>query len=184
MGNLCWDMWKAGLALAVAALAVLVLGGHTAPAATPAAAAASAPVLADGTVPRCGSARILVNARVTGPGYALDGTIVLGPSLSRYPAVAQRIVVLHECAHLTVGRNEAAADCLAVATGRYQGWLTADGLDETCRAIAGTRADRTHSAGAGRCAQMRRCFAAAGATDASFTPLDATFESQSPSRSL
>jgi Ribbon-helix-helix protein, copG family len=63
----------------------------------------------------------------------------------------RRFVFLHECGHIHVGLDEAAADCWAVKRGKLEGWLTPDHLQSICK----------RSGGGERCQALQACYAGA-----------------------
>ncbi|MDX2263888.1 MAG: hypothetical protein NW215_02800 [Hyphomicrobiales bacterium] len=104
---------------------------------------------------------------VLAPGFedyaaAFPGFLIVNPE--RFPKltlIVQRWAWAHECGHQFVGRDELAADCYAIATGRAQGWLDAAGMDAICAFISRAPGGSNHPPGVQRCAVMRKCFARA-----------------------
>ncbi|MEZ5775434.1 MAG: hypothetical protein R3D33_12235 [Hyphomicrobiaceae bacterium] len=110
----------------------------------------------------CHAADVYVGGDVPGPGFAVKGTILLGPQyLKKYPSTTQRLIFLHECAHQYVGADETAADCWAVRIAKRQGWLTPAGINSTCKALWHTAGGVYHLPGPQRCAALRECYASA-----------------------
>jgi Ribbon-helix-helix protein, copG family len=72
--------------------------------------------------------------------------------LATHERYFRRFVFLHECGHIHVGSNEAAADCWAAKRGKQEGWLTPDHLPSICRRLGG---------GSDRCQALQTCYAAA-----------------------
>ena len=106
--------------------------------------------------------KIVVDGRVPGPGFAMPGVILLGPKyLKAYPAIVQRFIFMHECAHQYVGANETAADCWAAKVGKRQGWFNAATLGRVCKAFWSTQGGAYHLPGPERCAVLRQCFSEA-----------------------
>lgn len=150
--GLAWAsrLWASAVAVVVGALA---MGGS---------AGAGTTSQIGGITLSCHAAEVVVNDEVPGPGFAVPGLIMFGPRyLKQYPPLVQRLIFLHECGHQYVGRDETAADCYAVETGKRQGWLTAGGLAQACKALWHTSADGVHLAGPERCAALQACFEAA-----------------------
>lgn len=77
--------------------------------------------------------------------------------LTRHPDAVVIFIFKHECAHKS-GAGESGADCAAARAGRQQGWLTAAGVDEVCKALAREKEGGSHPSGAARCTNIRRCF--------------------------
>ena len=58
------------------------------------------------------------------------------------PTVVKRFIYAHECGHQTVGRDESAADCFAVARGFREKWIQGQDLNKICRFCASSRGRR------------------------------------------
>ena len=141
------------VAVAILSFAVVLLSGADAE-------AGSAKIA--GVRMNCHAANVVVSNEVPGPGFALAGTILLGPKyLKKYPPIVQRLIFLHECAHQYVGPDEVEADCWAVKVAKRQGWLTPAGVKSTCKAIWHTNGGYTHPNGPERCAKLIACYGAA-----------------------
>ncbi len=107
----------------------------------------------------CAVARVEYSSATPAVAFAQRGRIVLNRRLlSRFPAITQRMIFLHECAHQYVGYNETAADCWAIRAGVRQGWLGSSGIKQFCRSIYGTVGTAFHLPGPARCEAMKRCF--------------------------
>jgi hypothetical protein len=107
----------------------------------------------------CYAANVVLNDKLPGPGFAVDGELWFNPKyLRNYPPVVQRFIFMHECGHQYVGIDETAADCWAVARGKQQGWLTEQGVALACKAIWNTASDGAHLDGPVRCEALKQCF--------------------------
>jgi len=104
------------------------------------------------------SGAVTVVAYVNDIAYAKPGVIYLNPKFFDLPGYVQLYIYAHECGHQMVGSNESAADCWAVKTGRNQGWLPPEGMDQVCRFTFPSSGDWTHMPGPQRCAQMVACY--------------------------
>ena len=146
------------------------IGQFSDPDATPTAAAYAAAV--SGTIVPAGQMSIKGQSLICGRrptvldnnlddyGAAFPGFIILNPKLlARVPAVVQRWIYAHECAHQFRGPDEATADCFAVQRGRRAGWLNQEGLEQVCTFIRPAAGSFMHPAGPRRCEIMRQCFA-------------------------
>jgi hypothetical protein len=98
-------------------------------------------------------------AQIPDIAMARPGALFFRPDFFNLPTYVQLYIYAHECAHQFVGGNEVAADCWAVRTGRDQGWLPRQGLEQVCQYTYHSRGDWTHPAGPVRCQNMRMCYA-------------------------
>jgi hypothetical protein len=80
------------------------------------------------------------------------------PYVGKVPTAVKLWIYSHECGHLLGGPDENKADCFAVRRGRFDGWLTPQGLDEVCSFISAARPDAAHASGPDRCNLMRECW--------------------------
>ena len=113
----------------------------------------------DGRRMTCGKYPTVLDPDLHDFAAAPSGFLILNPD--RFAGLATPVklwIYAHECAHQTVGSDEAKADCGAVQRGRREGWLTASGLQQVCDFMRPARADRSHFSGAQRCIQMQECF--------------------------
>lgn len=117
----------------------------------------------DGRRMACGRLPTVLDPRLDDFGVQLPGFLVLNPKLFAGLATPVKLWIFsHECAHQTVGQDEAKADCAAVRRGRREGWLDAGGLSKICDFMQPARGDRSHFTGTERCALMQQCFNTAG----------------------
>jgi hypothetical protein len=113
----------------------------------------------DGKRMACAALPTVLDSGYRDFGAAYPEFLVLNPNLFVGLATPVKLWIFsHECAHHTVGRDEATADCVAVQRGRRDGWLTPAGLAQVCDFMRPARADTTHFSGAQRCELMRQCF--------------------------
>ena len=113
----------------------------------------------DGRHMTCGKSPTVLDPTEQDFGNALAGFVVLNPDrFAGLATVVKLWIYAHECAHETVGPDEAKADCVAVRRGRREGWLDADGLKQICEFMRPARADQSHVTGTQRCALMQQCF--------------------------
>ncbi|HUN99485.1 MAG TPA: hypothetical protein VMU69_25035 [Bradyrhizobium sp.] len=113
----------------------------------------------DGRLMTCGSAPTVLDPQLGDFGESYSGFIVLNPKLFVGLATPVKLwIYSHECAHQTVGPDEAKADCVAVERGRREGWLNAAGLAQVCAFMKPANADSVHFSGPRRCELMKRCF--------------------------
>src|SRR5882724_9177360 len=158
--------WRLCASLA-AALAWASAGGGPVQSASPISLQRDGAVTIAGRVLRCGRVRNVLDPRLPNLGVAAPGILVLNPALlSRQSEVVRLFVFHHECGHHHIGASELKADCWAVTEGVKQGWLDRVGLAEACRSFGDAPPTPTHPSGARRCANLDRCFAAAGAAQA------------------
>jgi hypothetical protein len=112
----------------------------------------------------CAHVPTVLSSRLDDYGAAYFGLILLHPDrFAAMSPVLRRFSYAHECGHQFIGRNEFAADCYAVRTGRSEGWLDAAAMDEICTFISQTKGSDRHPPGPARCAHMRQCLDAAPA---------------------
>ena len=113
----------------------------------------------DGRRMTCGNAPTVLDPEYGDYGAAFPGFLILNPRLFAGLATPVKLWIFsHECAHQTVGPNEARADCAAVQRGRDEGWLNASGLEQICEFMQPARPDSQHFSGPLRCELMRQCF--------------------------
>jgi len=158
--------WRLCASLAVA-LAWVSAGGGPVESASSISLQRDGAVTIAGRVLRCGRVRNVLDSRLPNLGVAAPGVLVLNPGLlNRHSEIVRLFVFHHECGHHHVGASELKADCWAVKEGVKHGWLDRDGLAQACRSFGNAPSTATHPSGARRCANLDRCFAAAGAVQA------------------
>jgi hypothetical protein len=112
----------------------------------------------DGRRMSCGQRPTVLDPDYDDFGGSYPGFLVLNPQrFGGLPASVKLWIYSHECAHQTVGSDEAKADCVAVQRGRREGWLTKTGLEQICEFIRPAGQDRQHSNGVKRCELMQQC---------------------------
>jgi hypothetical protein len=90
------------------------------------------------------------------------GHMMLNPTwFSEAPPLLQLWRYGHECGHLMVGKDEAAADCWAVKYGEKQGWFSAQDFPRLKLLFAGGAIDAAHAPTPERVEAMEKCFAGA-----------------------
>lgn len=78
----------------------------------------------DGMPVNCGNYPTILNPRLPDSGMFNGQSIMLNPvALSQMPTSLKLYVYAHECAHGMGFLNESDADCVAIKTGRNQGWF-------------------------------------------------------------
>ena len=109
---------------------------------------------------RCGGARTLITTKFWDYGGALPGLIILNPlKMNTLPRRMRMFVYEHECAHQTVGADEARADCVAIKKGKRQGWLKRRDVQHICqRLFIHSKGDRYHAPGPQRCKALLQCY--------------------------
>ncbi len=109
---------------------------------------------------RCGNAKTLISSKFWDYGGALPGLIILNPhKMNTLPRRMRMFVYEHECAHQTVGANEARADCTAITKGKRQGWLKRRDVQHICqRLFIHSKGDKYHLPGPQRCRQLMQCY--------------------------
>jgi hypothetical protein len=119
----------------------------------------------DGRRMACGSSPTILDSHYNDFGGSAQRFIVLNPRFFvGLPLPVKLWIFGHECAHQTVGADEAKADCVAVERGKREGWLSEQGLAQVCEFMKPAHADSLHFSGPQRCELMQRCF---GATEKS-----------------
>lgn len=114
----------------------------------------------DGRRMACGSSPTVLDTGYKDFGGSLPGFLILNPNLFGGLATPVKLwIYSHECAHQSVGPDEVKADCVAVARGKREGWLTPAGLAQICEFMRPARADQAHFNGPQRCELMQQCFA-------------------------
>lgn len=108
----------------------------------------------------CGGIPTVVQANIGDIARAIPGWIVLDPKVFYLPDVVQIFIYAHECSHHVLGSNEAAADCLAIRTGRDQGWFLQNDIAWLVRYFGNSPGDWTHAPGPYRINSMVSCFSA------------------------
>lgn len=108
----------------------------------------------------CGRAKTLVSAKFWDYGGALPNLIIINPrKMNRLPRRLRMFVYEHECAHMRVGSDEVAADCVSVTKGKRQGWLRRRDVRAICnRLFIHSKGDRYHPAGPRRCRLLMQCY--------------------------
>lgn len=99
-------------------------------------------------------------------GYYIPGLhmIVLNRLiLQRYAEPVGKFILAHECAHTdpAIDADEDAADCAAAQRGTQEGWLGKSEIIQVCVHLSHLIPDDRHPPAVYRCANIRRCAAAA-----------------------
>jgi hypothetical protein len=99
-------------------------------------------------------------------GFAVSSSVIMlnMQALKELPRRVQWLIYYHECGHILLGPNEAAADCYAVRRARREGWLNKTGLEEICATFNISGHGPVHADPEERCTQLRQCFLKKGMT--------------------
>ena len=121
---------------------------------------ASGTLVVGGRLVSCGKTITIYDSKLT-DAIHLDGQgrMLLNPSwFAGAPPLLQFWRYGHECGHVMVGKDEAAADCWAVKYGEKAGWFSARDFPALKLLFASSAVDANHAPSVERVDAMEKCF--------------------------